>query len=307
VVNEINSIVLVGPTGVGKTDLAIKLNNLIPSELISVDSVQVYQNLDIGSGKPSESILNKHPHKLINIIPPAENYSTGLYRKDCLKAIEDTNKIKKIPILVGGTMLYFKSIFEGLSILPPKSNQIRQEIEKEALKNGWNALHKKLEEIDPISAKRIHPNDSQRIQRALEVFRLTQIPLSKIHSKNNRNSTDLKVHKFALIPESREEHRSKVSLRFKQMLEQGLVNEVEDILSMKGVDKNSQSLNSIGYKQVCQFLDNEISYDEMVTKAINSTRQFAKRQMTWIRSLDDIISISDAIEDRVSYIMERIK
>ena len=277
-----------GPTGVGKTEIALELFQKMPIEILSVDSVQIYKHLNIGSGKPSPEVLRDFPHELINIIEPTDNYSTAKFQQDCLASIAEGFKFNKLPILVGGTMMYFDHLINGISKLPSVEKNIRLEVEEEFKNIGSNEMHNLLKRIDINASKKIHPNDSQRIKRAIEVYRATGKEFSKWQSEQIKEVSPLiqetKVIQIALKPNDKEIHRESIANRFKDMIELGLVNEVEDLLNFPGVSKDSQSMKSVGYRQVCEFLEGDIGLDVMIEKAINSTRQLAKRQMTWINS-----------------------
>lgn len=277
-----------GPTGVGKTEIALELFQKMPIEILSVDSVQIYKHLNIGSGKPSPEVLRDFPHELINIIEPTDNYSTAKFQQDCLASITEGFKFNKLPILVGGTMMYFDHLINGISKLPSVEKNIRLEVEEEFKNIGSNEMHNLLKRIDINASKKIHPNDSQRIKRAIEVYRATGKEFSKWQSEQTKEVSPLiqetKVIQIALKPNDKEIHRESIANRFKDMIELGLVNEVEDLLNFPGVSKDSQSMKSVGYRQVCEFLEGDIGLDVMIEKAINSTRQLAKRQMTWINS-----------------------
>jgi len=277
-----------GPTGVGKTEIALELFQKMPIEILSVDSVQIYKHLNIGSGKPSPEVLRDFPHELINIIEPTDNYSTAKFQQDCLASITEGFKFNKLPILVGGTMMYFDHLINGISKLPSVEKNIRLEVEEEFKNIGSNEMHNLLKRIDINASKKIHPNDSQRIKRAIEVYRATGKEFSKWQSEQTKEVSPLiqetKVIQIALKPNDKEIHRESIANRFKDMIELGLVNEVEDLLNFPGVSKDSQSMKSVGYRQVCEYLEGDIGLDVMIEKAINSTRQLAKRQMTWINS-----------------------
>ena len=277
-----------GPTGVGKTEIALELFQKMPIEILSVDSVQIYKHLNIGSGKPSPEVLRDFPHELINIIDPTDNYSTAKFQQDSLASIAEGFKFNKLPILVGGTMMYFDHLINGISKLPSVEKNIRLEVEEEFKNIGSNEMHNLLKRIDINASKKIHPNDSQRIKRAIEVYRATGKEFSKWQSEQTKEVSPLiqetKVIQIALKPNDKEIHRESIANRFKDMIELGLVNEVEDLLNFPGVNKDSQSMKSVGYRQVCEFLEGDIGLDVMIEKAINSTRQLAKRQMTWINS-----------------------
>jgi tRNA dimethylallyltransferase len=301
---------IMGPTGIGKTNLAFALCEKIDSEIISVDSVQIYKQLDIGSGKPSQDLLERFPHKLINKLEPAESYSTASFNQDALDEILLATEKKKLPLLVGGTMLYFHSLLGGLSDMPKTDPAIRERLKEESEKKGLEYMHDELRKVDPESGNRIHPNDSQRILRALEVFMSSKKTLSDWHkdSKKERNSrlSNYKIKQFALEPENKELHRKKIANRFHEMIENGFVNEVEGILNIEGVDQESSSMKSVGYRQICQYLDGKISYDEMIFKGITATRQLAKRQMTWLKSWDDIIWLKENSKNMVSDILNKL-
>ena len=299
-----------GPTGIGKTDLAFELYDSANVEIISVDSVQVYKHLNIGSGKPDKKALTKYPHKLIDVIDPHEKYSTGKFQKDCLKEIKKANSSKKMPLLVGGTMLYFKNLFHGLSELPESTEEIRQEVELECNQKGLKIMHEYLQQIDPLSAKNIHPNDSQRIKRAIEVFRLTNKPLSLWQQENhlevNEDLRSYDIYQFAIKPKDKKIHRVKVATRFQAMIDQGLIEEVEGLLKKKQMDSSKSSMKSVGYKQVSDYLEGNLSLDEMVFRAVTATRQLAKRQMTWLRSWNGVIWLEEESDNNLDIVLETI-
>ena len=301
-------ITIMGPTGVGKTDLAISLSKTLPSEIISVDSVQVYKGMDIGSGKPSKEILDKHPHKLLSFIDPWKPYSTALFIIDATREIDLCNKSKKVSLLVGGTMLYFRSLLNGISSMPKADQNVRDEISMEAEKYGWASLHKKLEDLDPDSANRIHPNDSQRIQRALEVYMVSSRTMTEWRKRDRGNELlkSRKVLQFAVAPESREFLRMAIKKRFEKMLKEGFIEEVEQLLKMRGINSSLKSMRSVGYKQVCDYLEGKLSFEDMSFKALTATYQLAKRQMTWLRSWKEIIWIPAETPKEVSFVLKQI-
>lgn len=279
-------ITLRGPTASGKTDLAISLIKELPLEIVSVDSVMVYRGLDIGSAKPNQQILDQYPHHLINISDPDNNYSLGKFFKDVNKAIQIIAENKKIPILVGGTMMYFNILTKGLSNLPSSDNEIRKKIEHQAEVMGWPELHKKLSEVDPISAAKIKPNDKQRIQRALEVIELTGKPLSEFF-KDQQNTEDYNFFNISLFATNRDHLYQRINSRFSEMLNDGLVDEVKSLLESTNLRSSNNSMKSIGYREICAFLDNKLSLKEAEKNATMATRRLAKRQITWLRSLKD--------------------
>ena len=279
-------ITLRGPTASGKTDLAISLIKELPLEIISVDSVMVYRGLDIGSAKPNQQILDQYPHHLINISDPDNNYSLGKFFKDVNKAIRLITENKKIPILVGGTMMYFNILSKGLSNLPSSDDEIRKKIEHQAEVMGWPELHKKLSEVDPISATKIKPNDKQRVQRALEVIELTGKPLSEFF-KDQQHTEDYNFFNISLFATNRDRLYQRINSRFSKMLNDGLVDEVNGLLESTNLRSSNNSMKSIGYREICAFLDNKLSLKEAEQNATMATRRLAKRQITWLRSLKD--------------------
>ena len=279
-------ITLRGPTASGKTDLAISLIKELPLEIISVDSVMVYRGLDIGSAKPNQQTLDQYPHHLINISDPDNNYSLGKFFKDVNKAIRIIAENKKIPILVGGTMMYFNILSKGLSNLPSSDDEIRKKIEHQAEVMGWPELHKKLSKVDPISATKIKPNDKQRIQRALEVIELTGKPLSKFF-KDQQYTKDYNFFNISLFATNRDRLYQRINSRFSKMLNDGLVDEVKGLLESTNISSSNNSMKSIGYREICAFLDNKLSLKEAEQNATMATRRLAKRQITWLRSLKD--------------------
>tara|TARA_Y100000590_G_scaffold57290_2_gene60176 strand:+ start:1427 stop:2368 length:942 start_codon:yes stop_codon:yes gene_type:complete len=297
-------ITIMGPTGVGKTELVIHLSKEVNLDIISVDSVQIYKGMHIGSGKPSREVLKNYPHKLLGFIDPWKTYSTALFVNDARKEIDYSSQSKKVPVLVGGTMLYFRSLLGGISRMPKADQNIRDEISREAEKTSWASLHKKLSSIDPDSAKRIHPNDKQRIQRALEVFMLSSRTMTEWRKRDKGDELlkSRQVLQFAVAPENRESLRKGVKKRFLSMLEAGLVEEVEGLLKLDQMDSKRISMKSVGYKQVCQYLEGEISYEEMIDKAVNATRQLAKRQMTWLKKWKDLEWLSQDMNESVKRI-----
>ena len=299
-----------GPTGVGKTDLMIELYSQFPIKIIGVDSVQIYKHLNIGSGKPSSNLLKKYPHDLVDIIEPTENYSTARFQEDVINSIKDSFEEKKIPILVGGTMMYFHHLVEGISKLPKVSEAIRAQVESEFKKEGSKMMHNHLKTIDSKSSTKIHFNDSQRIKRAIEVYRSTGQELSKWQEEKKKEVNEIilksNLKQIALIPESRDLHREVISERFKMMIKQGLVEEVEDVLNMKGMSYASHSMKSVGYRQVCEYLAGDYGIDDMIEKSVNATRQLAKRQMTWINNWNNLIRV-DKKESPLDTVNDLIK
>lgn len=273
-----------GPTNSGKTSLAIELSKKIPSEIISVDSVQIYKEANIGSNKPEQNILNKYPHHLIDFIDPKDFYSVGKFKKDAINLISEIDQKDKHSILTGGTMMYFYSLFNGLADLPEKNAQIRKKIDDQERRYGLKFLHDQLNESDPQSAEKIHENDRQRIKRALEVFMISGKTINQLKNKESENI--LKKRKslsFAIIPDDRNHFKESLKSRFKEMIAAGLIDETEMLI--KKYSKKIPVLQAVGYKQVVDFLDNKLTKEEMIEKATNANYQLAKRQITWLNKL----------------------
>ena len=279
-------VTLRGPTASGKTDLAIDLSDRLPIEIVSVDSVMVYRGLNIGSAKPDQKTLNNYPHNLIDICDPSVNYSLGDFYEDANEAIKFIHSKERIPMLVGGTMMYFNTLTKGLSDLPSSDQAIRKKLEDEADEIGWPQLHKRLSKIDPVSGEKIEANDKQRIQRALEVYELSGKPLSSFFS-DNRKKSDYEFFNISLFPHDREILYKRIEDRFDQMLDHGLVDEVRALLNRPELSSSHNSMKSIGYKEICAHLEGKQTLIEAKEKSILATRRLAKRQLTWLRSLDD--------------------
>ncbi|MDP2575807.1 tRNA (adenosine(37)-N6)-dimethylallyltransferase MiaA [Vibrio penaeicida] len=288
---------LMGPTASGKTDVAIRLRQKYPVEIISVDSALIYKDMDIGTAKPDEREQELAPHRLIDILDPSESYSAADFRRDALEQMQDIASKGKIPLLVGGTMLYYKALLEGLSPLPAADPAIRQEIEQDALTLGWSALHDKLKEIDPVSAKRIHPNDPQRLSRALEVYKISGKTLTELTKKQGK-PLPFRVKQFAIAPKERAELHRRIELRFEKMISAGFEEEVQALYARKDLHPDLPSIRCVGYRQMWDYLDGNCTLDEAVFRGICATRQLAKRQITWLRSWNDLTWLdSENIED----------
>jgi tRNA dimethylallyltransferase len=277
-----------GPTASGKTALAVELVKRHPFQIISVDSAQVYKGMDIGTGKLDSEALKAFPHRLIDIRDPAEPYSAADFRNDALQQIDEVLDQGDVPLLVGGTMLYFRVLRDGLADMPHADTTIREEIVQLAKREGWDKVHQDLAKVDPQSASRIHPNDPQRLQRALEVYLVSGKTMAELHSMQADNSIQdplsFNLHYFAIQPEDRQQLHGRIEKRFKQMLEAGLVSEVETLYRRGDLSQFLPSIKSVGYRQVWRHLSGELGYDEMVEKGTIATRQLAKRQLTWLRS-----------------------
>lgn len=276
------AIFLMGPTASGKTALAINLLKTLPVELISVDSALIYRGMDVGTAKPSAEELAQAPHRLLDILDPAEAYSAADFRRDALKEMAEITASGRIPLLVGGTMLYFKALLEGLSPLPSANPEIRARIEQQAAEQGWDALHRELQEIDPVAARRIHPNDPQRLSRALEVFFISGKTLTEL-TQTSGDALPYQVHQFAIAPASRELLHQRIEQRFHQMLASGFEAEVRALFARGDLHTDMPSIRCVGYRQMWSYLAGEVPYDDMVYRGICATRQLAKRQMTWLR------------------------
>jgi len=280
---------LLGPTASGKSSLALALSRRIPLEIISIDSAQVYRGMDIGTAKPSAAERAALPHHLIDVIDPDQSYSAGQWREAAIRAVTEIIDRKKIPLLVGGTMLYYRSLVAGLDALPQADGALRAQIDAEAASRGWPALHAELEKVDPRTAHRVAPNDSHRIQRALEVFRLTGKRLSELQGHASP-SLPFELRAFALFPE-REMLHEKIAARFDAMLEAGLVNEVSGLRKRYRLAADMPSMRAVGYRQVWEMLEGKSDRKTMRERAVAATRQLAKRQMTWLRSLPGLFRL----------------
>ena len=289
------AIFLMGPTASGKTDLAIQLRQQLPVEVISVDSALIYRGMDIGTAKPSKAELTLAPHRLIDICDPAESYSAANFRTDALREMQEISAQGKIPLLVGGTMLYYKALLEGLSPLPSADEKVRSEIEAKAALIGWGGLHQELSKIDPISAQRINPNDSQRINRALEVFYLTGKTLTELTAQKGE-ALPYDILQFAIAPEQREVLHLRIEQRFHKMIELGFQQEVEKLYRRPDLNENLPSIRCVGYRQMWEYLRGDYDHDEMVFRGICATRQLAKRQITWLRGWTSPIQWLDSLQ-----------
>jgi tRNA dimethylallyltransferase len=286
---------LLGPTASGKSRLALTLAARLPIEIVSMDSAQVYRGLDIGTAKPGADERRRVPHHLIDLLDPDRSYSTGRWRDDALHAIQNILSRRKTPLIVGGTMLYYRALVGGLDALPQADPALRAEIDAEAARRGWPALHGELAKIDPHSARRIGPGDTQRIQRALEVFRLTGKPLSSLQG-TARNALPFSLKAFALLPADREALHRRIAARFDEMLKAGLVEELRELRRRYRLTAGMPSMRAVGYRQVWQHLDGALDAAAMREQAVAATRQLAKRQLTWLRSFRELQPVGEDVE-----------
>ena len=301
-------ICLMGPTAAGKTDLALHLADHLPCELISVDSALVYRGMDIGTAKPDAETLLRYPHHLVDILDPAAAYSAARFRLDAQRLIADILARGRIPVLVGGTMLYYKALAGGLAQMPAADPQVRQRIENMALEQGWAAVHAELGKVDPQAAQRIHQNDPQRIQRAYEVFLLSGVPLTEWHRRqaleNAQSSAtaganlSYTTHYMAVAPQERHILHQRIAQRFSQMIEQGFVAEVQALHARGDLDVSMPSIRAVGYRQVWDHLEGRLSHDQMIERGVIATRQLAKRQFTWLRGWHEDIAWFDSLDPK---------
>ncbi|MGN2410098.1 tRNA (adenosine(37)-N6)-dimethylallyltransferase MiaA [Pseudomonas syringae] len=303
------AIFLMGPTAAGKTDLAIELSKVLPCELISVDSALVYRGMDIGTAKPSKAQLAEFPHRLIDILDPAQSYSAADFRADALAAMAEITARGNIPLLVGGTMLYFKALLDGLADMPAADAEVRAQLEADALAFGWQSLHDQLAVVDPVSAARIHPNDPQRLIRALEVYRVSGMSMTAHREQQTAQSTEAAasgrqqlpytVANLAIAPADRKVLHHRIALRFEQMLDQGFLDEVLALRSRGDLHSGLPSIRAVGYRQVWDHLDGKLTRDEMQERGIIATRQLAKRQFTWLRSWENLHWLDSLASDNL--------
>lgn len=298
-------ILLMGPTASGKTALSVAMAQALNAEIISVDSALVYRGMDIGTAKPSVEERGGIPHHLIDILDPRESFSTGQFRAMALELMSDIVNRGKLPLLVGGTMLYFSALTQGLATLPEADPAIRQRLDRELAELGKEALHARLAQVDPQAAARIHVNDPQRIQRALEVYEISGKPLSSFFESDQQSDLPFNFIKLIVAPEQRATLHEKIALRFKQMLAQGFLEEVKALRARADLNESMPSIRCVGYRQAWSYLNDEYDYDTMVEKAIVATRQLAKRQFTWLRKEQDALHLiseaPDLLETALNY------
>ena len=310
------AIFLMGPTASGKTGLAVALAEQFPLNIISVDSALVYRGMDIGTAKPDETVLRRAPHALINIREPSQNYSAAEFREDALAEMTTITRQGRVPLLAGGTMLYFKALSSGLADLPAANSEVRARIEKKAVEVGWRKLHSELADKDPETAARIHPNDPQRIQRALEVIELSGQKMSDLfrqqaQQQGSGQGLGYRVLKIVVSPQSRKELHARIEQRFNQMLDEGFMDEVKALRARGDLNPSLPAMRCVGYRQAWSYLEGEITYEEMCRKALAATRQLAKRQLTWLRQESgalwydlEVESAQESVLDVVSQFLE---
>ena len=313
------TIFLMGPTASGKTGLAVALAEKFPLDIISVDSALVYRGMDIGTAKPDEAILRCAPHSLVDIREPTQNYSAAEFREDALVKMNAITGQGRVPLLTGGTMLYFKALSGGLADMPAANHEVRARIERQAREVGWSTLHSELAKKDPETAARIHPNDPQRIQRALEVIELSGRKMSDLHRQHQQQNSGegpgqewrYRVLKIVVCPQSRQELHSRIERRFYQMLDQGFMDEMKALRARGDLNPILPSMRCVGYRQAWSYLEGDSTFEEMCQKAVAATRQLAKRQLTWLRQEStalwydlDVESARETVFEEVSRFLE---
>jgi tRNA dimethylallyltransferase len=296
-----------GPTASGKTDVALRLARELPCEIISVDSAQIYKGMDIGTAKPGAALLSEAPHHLIDIIEPHERYSAARFRDDALALMREITERDRIPLLVGGTMLYFQALTEGLNELPEADPMIRLMIDTMAGEQGWPAVHDRLARVDPETAARLEPNDAQRIQRALEIYTLTNKPLSQLLKKPKYVYFPYTPLKVSLVPGEREALHERIAQRFERMLEAGLVAELRKLRDEYALEPGMPSMRCVGYRQAWEHLEGRIDAEALREQGIAATRQLAKRQLTWLRAMAGVTEFDCLSEDVADQVLEYLR
>jgi len=298
------AILLMGPTASGKSAVALDLAEHLPVEIVSVDSAQVFRGMDLGTAKPSAADRAAVPHHLIDIIDPTQTYSAAQFRADALRLMHEITSRGRIPVLAGGTMLYFKALREGLSALPQADATVRSAIDAEAHERGWPALHAELTRVDPATALRLNPADSQRIQRALEVHRVTGRPMSELLGQRDTEPLPYRLVQIALLPSDRATLHRRIEARFDAMLRAGLVEEVTSLRERHALYADLPSMRCVGYRQAWQFLEGEFTEAELRDRGIFATRQLAKRQLTWLRAMEGLVVVDCLAKDAARQVHE---
>lgn len=305
------AICLMGPTASGKTNLAIELVQRLPCEIINVDSAQIYRGMNIGTGKPDAQTLLRAPHRLLDILDPAQAYSVSQFRDDALREMVSIRDSGRIPLLVGGTMMYFKVLRDGLASMPAADANVRQQILEIAEAQGWAAVHARLQEVDPESAHRIHPNDPQRLQRALEIYFISGKTMSQFHHEESGQRASHEIpfdlHFFSIQPGLRSVLHEKIARRFRQMIADGFVEEVEVLMGRGDLSLSMPSMRSVGYRQIWQYIAGELSFDAMLETGIIATRQLAKRQVTWLRSWEELRNFDSENPETLDLVLKSIE
>ena len=295
-----------GPTASGKTAVALELARALPVEIVSVDSALVYKGMDIGTAKPDRATLDAFPHHLVDVIEPHESYSAARFRDDALATMREIAERGRIPLLVGGTMLYFKALVEGLNELPEADPMIRLVIDTIAEENGPGAVYKRLQEVDPLTAARLNPADTQRIQRALEIYFITGKTMAELLAKPRYVYFPYTPIRVALVPEDRSILHERIERRFEEMLRQGLIEEVARLREEYGLDASQPSMRCVGYRQALQHLNGDIDRDELLAQGVAATRQLAKRQLTWLRAMDDVKFFDSNADDLAEQVLDYV-
>jgi len=300
------AIFLMGPTASGKTGVAVELVRHLPVEIISVDSALVFRDMDIGTAKPDAATLARAPHHLIDIINPTDAYSAAAFRRDALRLMHDITSRGKVPLLAGGTMLYFKALREGLSDLPQSNPEVRAALDAEIAQHGIQHLHRQLAEVDSETAARLKPADAQRIQRAMEIYRITGKPMSALIGLQQYAELPYRIIPIALIPSERAQLHARIAARFKAMLEHGLVDELRMLRKKYPLNANMTSMRCVGYRQAWQFMEGEIDDTQLLETGVVATRQLAKRQLTWLRSMPDNIELDCLAPDLAKTVLDNL-
>ena len=300
------AILLIGPTASGKTSLAFELATRFPCDIVSVDSAQVFRDMNVGTAKPDAATLARFPHRLIDLITPEQRYSAAAFRADALREMESITAAGRIPLLVGGTMLYVKALREGLADLPQADPALRAGIDAEAAARGWPALHAELAQLDPETAARLKPTDAQRIQRALEVVRLSGRTMGSFFAEQAASAPPFRMLNLALVPSDRAVLHARIGERFAAMLAAGLVDEVKALREKYRLDAGLPSMRCVGYRQVWEMLEGDLPASELRERGIYATRQFAKRQLTWLRGMTDLSLIDPLAADATAAVLAAV-